>query len=105
LASAAVFSGEVCVATSVVSARWHGALAIDARDSDLMLVMPHRHGGVASMLVALEDAGLGVSRIEPRIGEAGTYRLTVQGTAEVAVTILEGIGCTVTPSPYPPTLS
>jgi DNA-binding PadR family transcriptional regulator len=80
-------------------------LAIDARDSDLMLVMPHRHGGVASMLVALEDAGLGVSRIEPRIGEAGTYRLTVQGREEVAVTILEGIGCTVTPSPYPPTLS
>jgi hypothetical protein len=37
-------------------------LAIDVTDSDLMLVMPHGHGGVAGMLVALEDAGLGVSR-------------------------------------------
>ena len=78
-------------------------LAIDVGDSDLMVVMPHRYGGVASMLVALGDAGLGVSRIEPRIGEAGAYRLTVQGRAEIAVTILEGIGCTVAPSPYPPT--
>ena len=78
-------------------------LAIDVTDSDLMLVMPHRHGGVAGMLIALEDAGLGVSRIEPRYGEAGMYRLIVQGKAEVAVTILEAIGCTVSPSPYPPT--
>ena len=54
-------------------------LAVDVRDSDLVLAMPHRHGGVARMLVALEDAGLGVSRIEPRIGEAGMYRLTVKG--------------------------
>jgi hypothetical protein len=78
-------------------------LAIDVRDSDLLLAMPHRHGGVAHMLVALEDAGLGVSRIEPRIGETGMYRLTVKGSAEIAVGILEGIGCTVSPSPYPPT--
>jgi hypothetical protein len=78
-------------------------LAIDVTDSDLMLVMPHGHGGVAGMLVALEDAGLGVSRIESRMGEAGLYRLTVHGRAETAVTILEGIGCTVTPSPYPAT--
>ena len=77
-------------------------LAIDVRDSDLMLVVPHRHGGVAGMLVALEDAGLGVSRIEPRIGDAGMYRLTVRGSAEIAVTILEGIGCLVIPSPHPP---
>jgi hypothetical protein len=54
------------------------------------------------MLVALEDAGLGVSRIEPRIGEEGMYRLILKGSAEVAVRILEGIGRTVTPSPYPP---
>jgi DNA-binding PadR family transcriptional regulator len=78
-------------------------LAIDVTDSDLMLVMPHRHGGVAGMLIALEEAGLGVTRIEPRSGEVGMYRLTVQGRAEAAVTILEAIGCTVTPSPYPPT--
>lgn len=77
-------------------------LAVDVRGSVLMVVMPDRHGGVARLLVVLEDAGLGVSRIEPRAGEAGMYRLTVQGRAEIAVTILEGIGCTVTPSSYPP---
>jgi hypothetical protein len=76
-------------------------LAVDVRDSDLVLAMPHRHRGVARMLVALEDAGLGVSRIEPRIGE-GMYRLTVKGSPEIAVRILEGIGCRVTASPYPP---
>lgn len=67
-------------------------LAIDVRDTDLELAMPHRHGGVARMLVALDEAGLGVSRIQPRPGEAGMYRLTVQGSAERAVRILEGIG-------------
>jgi DNA-binding PadR family transcriptional regulator len=77
-------------------------LAIDIRDSDLVLAMPHRHGGVAHMLVALEDAGLGVSRIEPRVGDAGMYRLTVQGSADIAVRVLEGLGCRVTASPYPP---
>jgi hypothetical protein len=77
-------------------------LAVDGRDSDLVLAMPHRHRGVARMLVALEDAGLGVSRIEPRLGEAGMYRLTVKGSPEIAVRILEGIGCRVTASPYPP---
>jgi DNA-binding PadR family transcriptional regulator len=78
-------------------------LAIDVSHSDLLLAMPHRHGGVAHMLVALEDAGLGVSRIEPGIGETGMYRLTVKGSAEIAARILEAIGCTLSPSPYPPT--
>jgi hypothetical protein len=77
-------------------------LAIDVRDSDLVVAMPHRHGGVARMLVALEDAGLGVSWIQPRIGEPGMYRVTVKGSAAIAMTILEGMGCRVTPSPYPP---
>jgi hypothetical protein len=77
-------------------------LAVDVRDSDLVVAMPHRHRGVARMLVALEDAGLGVSRIEPRTGEAGMYRLIVKGSPEIAVRILEGIGCRVTASPYPP---
>jgi hypothetical protein len=77
-------------------------LAIDSTDSDLVLAMPRRQGGVADLLMALEDAGLGVSRIEPRIGEAGMYRLSVKGSAENAVRVLEGMGCRVTPSPYPP---
>ncbi len=77
-------------------------LGVDIRDSDIVLAMPNRHAGVAGVLVALEDAGLGVSRIEPRTGETGMYRLTVKGSAEVAVKVLEGIGCRVTPSsPYP----
>ncbi len=75
-------------------------LAIDIRDSDLVLAMPHRHGGVACMLVALEEAGLGVSQIQPRTGETGMYRLTVHGSAERAVRTLERIGCRV--APYPP---
>jgi hypothetical protein len=77
-------------------------LAFDVKDSDLVVATPHHHGGVARMLMALEDAGLGVSWIEPRVGEAGKYRLMVKGGAELAVRILEGIGCRVTPSPCPP---
>jgi hypothetical protein len=46
-------------------------LAIDGGESDFALVMPRRHGGVVGMVLALEDGGLGVSRIEPRVGEAG----------------------------------
>jgi len=49
------------------------------------------------MLVALEDAGLGVSQIVPRNGEPGMYRLRAKGSPEIAVRILEGIGCRVTP--------
>jgi hypothetical protein len=71
-------------------------LAIDIRDCDIVVTTPHRHGGVARMLVALEDAGLGVSHIEPRIGETGTYRLRANGSPEIAVRILERIGCRVT---------
>lgn len=41
-------------------------LAIDVRDCDIVVAMPHRHGGVARMLMALENAELGVSRIEPQ---------------------------------------
>jgi hypothetical protein len=48
-------------------------LAIDVRNSDIILAMPHRQGGVARMPVALKDAGLGVSRIEPR-GRRSAYR-------------------------------
>jgi DNA-binding PadR family transcriptional regulator len=70
-------------------------LSIDVRDCDIVVAMPHRHGGVARMLVALEDAGLGVSRIEPRAGQTGMYRLTANGSPELAVRILEGIGCRV----------
>jgi DNA-binding PadR family transcriptional regulator len=72
-------------------------LAIDIRDCDILVTAPHPHGGIAPMLVALEDAGLGVSRIEPRGDEAGMYRLRAKGSSETVVRVLEGIGCRVTP--------
>jgi len=71
-------------------------LAIDVKDCHLTVSTPHRHGGVASMLVALGDARIEVSRIEPR-GEM--YRMTVSDSPELAVRILEGIGCQVTRAP------
>jgi hypothetical protein len=78
-----------------VENRGSDMLAIDVRDCEIVVATPRRHGSVARMVVALEDAGIGVSRIEPRIGESGMYRLTAMGSPEVAVRILEGIGCRV----------
>ena len=74
-------------------------LAIDVRDCHLTVSPPHRHGGVASILVALGDARIEVSRIEPRGDDCGMYRLTVSDSPELAVRILEGIGCQVTRAP------
>ena len=74
-------------------------LAIDVRDCHLTVSTPHRHGGVASMPVALGDAKIEVSRIEPRGDESGMYRLTVSDSPELAVRILEGIGCQVARAP------
>jgi hypothetical protein len=59
----------------------------------------HGHGGVASILVALGDARIEVSRIEPQGDDCGMYRLIVSGSPELAVRILEGIGCQVTRAP------
>jgi hypothetical protein len=73
-------------------------LAIDVRDSDIMVVTPHRHGGAARMLAALQDAGLRVIRIEPRANERGMYRVTLTDSPELAVRILKAIGCRVAPS-------
>ena len=74
-------------------------LAIDVRDCHLTVITPHRHGGVASILVALGDARIEVSRIEPQGDDCGMYRLTVSGSPELAVRILEGIDCQVTRAP------
>jgi hypothetical protein len=73
-------------------------LAIDVRDSDIMVTTPHRHGGVARMLTALQDAGLRVIRIEPRANEHGMYRVTLTDSPELAVRILKAIGCRATPA-------
>jgi hypothetical protein len=73
-------------------------LAIDVRDSDIMETTQHRQGGVARMLAALQDAGLRVIRIEPRLNETGLYRVTLIDSPELAVRILKAIGRRVSPS-------
>lgn len=72
-------------------------LAIDVRDSDIMEPTQHRQGGVARMLAALQDAGLRVIRIEPRLNETGLYRVTLIDSPELAVRILKAIGRRVGP--------
>jgi hypothetical protein len=70
---------------------------MDARDCELIVAMPHRHGGVASMLAALRHAEIKVTRIEPRGYDGdGMYRVTVSHRPRLAVVILEGVGCRVT---------
>jgi len=76
-------------------------LAIDVRDSDIMETAPHRPGGVTRMLVALQDAGLRVIRIEPRTNESGMYRVTLTDSPEFAVRILAAIRRRVSPSMSP----
>jgi hypothetical protein len=72
-------------------------LAIDVRDSDIMETTPQRHGGVARMLAALQDAGLRVIRIEPRTNEVGMYRVTLTDSPELALRVLRAIARRVTP--------
>jgi hypothetical protein len=67
-------------------------LAIDVRDSDIMETTQPRQGGVARMLAALQDAGLRVIRIEPRLNETGMYRVTLIDSPELALRILKAIG-------------
>jgi hypothetical protein len=73
-------------------------LAIDVRDTDIMGTAPHRQGGVARMLAALQEAGLRVIRIEPRTNETGMYRVTLTDSPELAVRILKAIGRRVAPA-------
>jgi hypothetical protein len=73
-------------------------LAIDVRDSDIMETAQQRQGGIARMLAALQDAGLRVIRIEPRVNEIGMYRVTFKDSPELAVRILEAIRRRVSPS-------
>ncbi len=80
-------------------------LAIDVMDRDIMVATPHRHGGVARMLAALQAAGLRVIRIEPRHDERGMYRLTLNDSPELAVRILEKLGCRVSPITLSPASS
>jgi hypothetical protein len=47
------------------------------------------------MLVALGAAGIGVSKVEPRIDDSGVYLLTVNNNPALALRILARIGCRV----------
>ena len=73
-------------------------LAIDVRDSDIMETTQQRQGGIGRMLAALQDAGLRVIRIEPRVNEIGMYRVTFKDSPELAVRMLEAIRRRVSPS-------
>lgn len=71
--------------------------AMNTNDCQLIVSLPHRHGGVASMLAALGKAEIEVTRIEPRGDDgAGMYRVTVSHRPRLAVVLLEGFGCRVT---------
>ena len=71
--------------------------AMDTRDCELIVTMPHRRGGVASVLAALGHEEIEVTRIEPRgYDGGGMYRLAVRRRPRLAVVILEGLGCRVT---------
>lgn len=65
----------------------------------IMVGPPRRSDGVALMLVALGDAGIGVSQVAPDADETGHYFLTVDRDPQLAVRILEGIGCDVQDRP------
>ena len=68
------------------------------REHQIVAAPSHLSDGVANMLVALGDAGIGVSRVELQRDDEGLFRLTVEESPELALRILEGIGCQV-PSP------
>jgi hypothetical protein len=70
-------------------------LAIDGRNSPLVVAPPHRRDGVANMLIALGGARIEVTKVEAPMDERGRYLLTVTETPELAARILEGIGCQV----------
>jgi hypothetical protein len=83
--------------------------AVDPRACHITIAVPP-HGGVASIVVALGNARIDVTRIEP-CGDGGSemYRLTVLDRRRLAVTILEEVGCRIVgpvadPVPKDPTL-
>ena len=55
---------------------------------------PHRADAVASMIVALGDARVGVTHAEPAIDDSGGYVLTVDHPRD-AIDVLAGLGCVV----------
>lgn len=70
-------------------------LSVGSRFLHILVTPPQQEAGVANILVALGDAGIGVTQVEPRADDGGIYRLTVTTNPELAARILEGIGCVV----------
>jgi len=73
-------------------------LATEIVNCQITVSPPRRSDGVASMLVALGDAGMGVSQARPRADDGGMYILTVAGDPGRAKEVLESIGCLVVDS-------
>jgi hypothetical protein len=70
--------------------------AVDPRACHITVAVPPRLDGVAGIVVALGNARIEVTRIEPRGGDGSeTYRLTVVDRAGLAVAILEEFGCRI----------
>lgn len=57
-------------------------------------LLPHRADAVASMIVALGDASVGVTDAEPLVDDTGGYVLTVDHPQD-AIDVLARLGCTV----------
>jgi len=56
---------------------------------------PLRSDGVARMLVALGDAGIGVGQVAPTNDDYGMYCITVNAISALASKVLMEIGCVV----------
>lgn len=69
--------------------------AVDPRACHITIAVPPR-GGVAGIVVALGNARIEVTRVEP-CGDGGgeMYRLTVLDRRQLAVAILEDFGCRI----------
>jgi hypothetical protein len=77
-------------------------IAINGQCRRIMVAMPHRHGGVASMLVALGDANVEVIAIAPSGDDTGVYQLTLGEGSQGAAELLAGMGCSILWSQAPP---
>jgi hypothetical protein len=67
-------------------------LAIDIRESDVLVTAVHRPSGADRVRAALEEAGLQVHEVVPSHGDERVYRLTLSGDPEQVVSILQRIG-------------
>jgi hypothetical protein len=70
--------------------------AVDPRACHITIAVPPRRGGVAGIVVALGNARIDVTRIEPcRHDGSETYRLTVVDRRQLAIAILQECGCRI----------